>query len=211
MIRLLLADDHKIVREALRSVLDVELDIEVVGEAGDGEEALLLVRALVPTVVVMDIAMPGIDGIEATRRIVAERPDMRVLALSTHFDRRIVTQMLEAGALGYVAKAAGRDELLQGIRSVAAGKPYLCQEIAALLVKSPNGREEGGAETQLGRREVEVLQLIVDGHTSAEIAARLFIATGTVEVHRRNIMRKLNLHNIADLTKYAIRQGLISA
>ena len=211
MIRLLLADDHKVVREALRSVLEVEPDIEVVGEAGDGAAALQLVRALLPCVVVMDIVMPGIDGIEATRRIVAETPGVRVLALSTHFDRRIVAQMLEAGAIGYVVKSAGRAELLQGIRSVAAGKPYLCQEIASILIKSPNGGEAGGAETRLGRREVEVLHLIVEGHTSAEIAVRLFIATGTVEVHRRNIMRKLNLHNIADLTKYAIRQGLISA
>lgn len=210
MIRLLLADDHKVVREGLRSVLEREPDIEVVGEAGDGETALALVRELSPDVVMMDIAMPGIDGIQATSRIVANSPGIRVLALSTHFDRRIVTQMLEAGAIGYVNKAAGRDELLQGIRTVAAGKPYLCQEIAAMLVKTPRGKDDGGVETKLGRREVEVLQLIVEGHTSTEIAARLFIAAGTVDVHRRNIMRKLNLHNVAELTKYAIRQELIS-
>jgi DNA-binding NarL/FixJ family response regulator len=210
MIRLLLVDDHKVVREALRSVLEREPDIEVVGEAGDGKAALALARELSPDVIMMDIAMPGIDGIEATSRIVAENPGIRVLALSTHFDRRIVTQMLEAGAVGYVNKAAGRDEMLQGIRTVAAGKPYLCQEIAAILVKTPRGNDDGGVETKLGRREVEVLQLIVEGNTSAEIAARLFIAVGTVDVHRRNIMRKLNLHSIAELTKYAIRQGLIS-
>ena len=210
MIRLLLADDHKVVREALRSVLEREPDIEVVGEAGDGAAVLALVRDLSPDVVVMDIAMPGIDGIEATSRIVASRPGIRVLALSTHFDRRIVTQMLEAGAAGYVNKAAGRDELLQGIRAVAAGKSYLCQEIAVMLIKKPRGSDDGGIATKLGRREVEVLQLIVEGHTSADIAARLFIAVGTVDVHRRNIMRKLNLHNVAELTKYAIRQELIS-
>jgi two-component system NarL family response regulator len=206
MIRLLLVDDHKIVREALCSVLEREPDITVVGQAGDGETALVLVAQLLPQVVLMDIAMPGISGIEATRRIVAAYAGVNVLALSTYFDRRIVTQMLEAGAGGFVNKTAGRDELLQGIRSVAYGKHYLCQEIASMLVKP-----QGGAETQLGRREIEVLQLLVDGSTSAEIADRLHIATSTVEVHRRNIMRKLDLHSVAELTKYAIRQGLISA
>ena len=206
MIRLLLVDDHKIVREALCSVLEREADITVVGQAGDGETALALVAELLPQLVLMDIAMPGISGIEVTRRIAAQSPSVRVLALSTYFDRRVVTQMLEAGAAGFVNKAVGRDELLQGIRAVAAGKPYLCQEIAAMLVKP-----QGSAETQLGRREIEVLLLLVDGSTSAEIANRLYIATSTVEVHRRNIMRKLDLHSIAELTKYAIRQGLITA
>lgn len=205
MIRLLLVDDHKIVREALSSVLEREPDISVVGQAGDGETALVMVAELLPNLVLMDIAMPGISGIEVTRQIVSEYKEVNVLALSTYFDRRIVTQMLEAGAVGFVNKAAGRDELLQGIRAVVAGKPYLCQEIAAMLVKP-----QGGVETQLGRREIEVLQMLVDGGTSAEIAGRLHIATSTVEVHRRNIMRKLDLHSVAELTKYAIRQGLIS-
>ena len=205
MIRLLLVDDHKIVREALCSVLEREPDIEVLGQAGDGETALVLVAELLPNLVLMDIALPGINGIEVTRRIVSAYPEVNVLALSTYFDRRIVTQMLEAGAVGFVNKAAGRDELLQGIRAVVAGRPYLCQEIASMLVKP-----KGGAESQLGRREIEVLQLLVDGSTSAEIADRLHIATSTVEVHRRNIMRKLDLHSVAELTKYAIRQGLIS-
>ncbi|MDD5176208.1 MAG: response regulator transcription factor [Sterolibacterium sp.] len=205
MIRLLLVDDHRIVREALCSVLERETDIAVVGQAGDGETALALVSELLPELVLMDIAMPGISGIEVTRRISAENPGVRVLALSTYFDKRIVTQMLEAGAAGFVNKAVGRDELLQGIRAVATGKPYLCQEIASMLVKP-----QSGAETQLGRREIEVLHLLVEGSTSAEIASRLHIATSTVEVHRRNIMRKLDLHSIAELTKYAIRQGLIT-
>jgi DNA-binding NarL/FixJ family response regulator len=210
VIRLLLADDHQIVREALRSVLEKEPDIEIAGEAGDGETTLTLARDLAPDIVVMDIAMPGINGIEATRRIIAANPAIRVLALSTYFDRSFVIQMLEAGATGYISKAAGRDELLRGIRSVAAGKPYLCQDIAAMLVKNPSGGEEGGGE-RLGRREIQVLQLIADGKTSAEIGAQLYISTSTVEVHRRNIMRKLDLHSVAELTKYAIRQGLVSA
>lgn len=211
MIRVMLIDDHKLVREALCSVLEKEADIEIVGQAGDAETALELVWSLQPQVIVMDIALPGINGIEATRRILTLQPGIRVLALSTYFDRRIVTQALEAGATGYVNKAAGRDELLQGIRALAEGKPYLCQEIAAMLVKNPSGNDEFGEEAKLGRREIEVLQLLVDGHTSARIAERLHIATSTVEVHRRNIMRKLNLHSVAELTKYAIREGLISA
>lgn len=211
MIRVMLVDDHKMVREALCAVLEREADIEVVGQAGDGGTALDLVGSLSPQVIIMDIALPDISGIEATRRVLAQQPGVRVLALSTYFDRRVVTQMLEAGATGYVNKAAGRDELLLGIRSLAEGKPYLCQEIAAMLVKNPSGNDEYGGEARLGRREIEVLQLLVDGHTSARIAERLHIATSTVEVHRRNIMRKLNLHSVAELTKYAIREGLISA
>ena len=210
MIRVMLVDDHNVVREALSSVLQKEADIEVVGQAADGETALTLVTGLSPDVVVMDIALPGINGIEVTRRMLAAHPQIRVLALSTYFDRRIVTQTLEAGATGYVNKAAGRDELLQGLRTLAAGKPYLCQDIAAMLIRNPSGSDEFGGETQLGKREVEVLQLLVDGHTSAKIAARLHIATSTVEVHRRNIMRKLDLHSVAELTKYAIREGLVS-
>ena len=210
MIRVMLVDDHKLVREALSSVLDRETDIEVVGEAGDGTAALAQIDALAPHVVVMDIGLPDINGIEVTRQILQRRPHIRILALSTYFDRRIVTQTMEAGASGYINKAAGRDELLAGIRALAVGKPYLCQEIAAMLVRNPSGNDEFGCETKLGRREIEVLQLLVDGHTSAKIATRLHIATSTVEVHRRNIMRKLDLHSVAELTKYAIREGLIS-
>ena len=208
MIRLLLADDHAIVRESLREVLAREPDIEVVGEAGDGEATLQQVRRLSPglDLLVTDISMPGLDGIEITRRVKSENPLVKVLALSTHLDRRFVERMLEAGALGYVNKAAGRAELLLGIRAVAAGNRYLCQECAAMLLNAP---EKSGAQARLGPREVEVLKLIARGHTSGEIAAQLYIAEGTVEVHRRNIMRKLELRNIAGLTQYAVREGLI--
>lgn len=211
MIRLILADDHKILREALSSILEREPDIEVVGHAGDGETVLALARKLSPDVILMDIAMPGINGIDATRQIVAENPTVRVLALSTYTDKRFVVQMLEAGAIGYVNKSTGRDELLQGVRAVAAGKPYLPQDIAAMLVKQTRSEHHGGnAEVKLGRREEEVLQLIVEGLTSTKIGEKLHIATSTVEVHRRNIMRKLNLHSVVELTRYAIRQGLIT-
>ena len=207
MIRLLLADDHAIVRESLREVLAREPDIEVVGEAGDGAQALVRVHELKPDIVVTDISMPGMDGIELTRRILRECPGVKVLALTTHLDRRYVVQMLEAGAQGYVNKAAGRLELLLGVRKVAAGDRYLCQECAAMLVKTP---VESGTLAKLGRREIEVLKMIAKGETSGVIADTLFIAVGTVEVHRRNIMRKLDQHNIAGLTQYAIREGLIS-
>jgi two-component system NarL family response regulator len=207
MIRLLLADDHTIVRESLREVLERESDIQVVGDAGDGEAALALVHELLPDLVVADISMPGLDGIALTKRILRECRDVRVLALTTHLDRRYVVQMLDAGALGYVNKAAGRSELLQGVRAVAAGNRYLCQECAAMLVKTPAG---AGAQAQLGRREIEVLKMIAKGQTSMAIAEILFIAVGTVEVHRRNIMRKLDLRNIAGLTQYAIREGLMT-
>lgn len=206
MIKILLVDDHTIVRESLREVLERESDIVVVGEAASGDTALAQTHQLAPDLVLTDIQIPGFDGIELTRRISKECPAVKVLALSTHLDRRYVVQMLDAGAIGYVNKAAGRNELLQGIRAVAAGQRYLCQECAAMLVKTS---PQSGTQVKLGRREVEVLKLIAEGLTSAAIGERLFIAPGTVEVHRRNIMGKLELHNIAELTQYAIREGLI--
>ncbi len=206
MIRLLLVDDHTIVRESLREVLEREPDIEVLGEAAAGDTGLAMAYQLAPDVVLTDIQIPGFDGIELTRRLAKECPAVKVLALSSHLDRRYVVQMLDAGAIGYVNKAAGRKELLQGIRAVAAGQRYLCQECAAMLVRTP---PPGGKQVKLGRREIEVLKLIAEGLTSTAIGDKLFIAPGTVEVHRRNIMNKLELHNIAELTQYAIREGLI--
>lgn len=206
MIRLLLVDDHTIVRESLREVLEREPDITVLGEAAAGDTGLAMAYQLAPDLVLTDIQIPGFDGIELTRRLAKECPAVKVLALSSHLDRRYVVQMLDAGAIGYVNKAAGRKELLQGIRAVAAGQRYLCQECAAMLVRTP---PPGGKQVKLGRREIEVLKLIAEGLTSTAIGDKLFIAPGTVEVHRRNIMKKLEMHNIAELTQYAIREGLI--
>lgn len=211
-IRVMLADDHRILREALRSVLEHEADIAVVAEASDGNETLRLAEQDQPDVVVMDIGMPGMDGIETTRRLLEKCPTIKVVALSTYFDRRIVLQMLEAGANGYVVKASGGRELVTAIRTAASGQIYLCTEIAGimtdtdLLESRKPGQEQG--DKHLGQREREVLQLLSDGNSSQEIAARLRIAASTVEVHRRNIMRKLDLHNSADLTRYAILQGI---
>lgn len=211
-IRVLLVDDHKILRDALKGVLEREQDIAVVGEANDGAEGLLLARELQPDIVLMDIGLPIMGGIDATRTLVAEYPEVKVVALSTFSDRRIVMQMLDAGARGYVVKSAGRDELLRAIRSVAYGRTYLCPDASAVLVESLRGKRpvDNPQSDPIGRREREVLQLLADGLTSPEIGKRLHIATSTVEVHRRNLMRKLELHSIAELTKYAVRNGLTS-
>jgi len=211
-IRLMLVDDHRMLREALRGILEKAGDIELVAEADDGAAALELARALAPDVVVMDIGLVGMSGIEATRRMLAANPAIKVLGLSTFGDRRMVVQMLEAGARGYVVKSAGSEELLRGIRAVAQGETYLYAEAAAAIVDSLRKQSLQGKQREiLGRREREVLQLLASGRTSGQIAAALGIATSTVEVHRRNLMRKLDLHNVADLTRYAIREGLTSA
>ena len=210
MIRILLVDDHEMVREALCSVLGKEPDITVAGQACDGESALALCRELRPDVVLMDISLPDGSGIDITRRLIEETPSARVLAVSSYIDRNFVMRMLEAGAIGYINKASGKDELLSGIRAAAAGTPYIPENIAAALAHNANTGNGNDANTRLGKRETEVLILIAEGKTSAQAAAQLGIATGTIDVHRRNIMRKLNLRNISELTKYAIRKGLIS-
>lgn len=212
-IRVMLADDHKILREALKGILDREHDITLVGEANNGIEALALAEEVAPNIVLMDIGMPIMGGIEATRNLINSHPEIRVIALSTFSDRRIVMQMLDAGARGYIVKSAGRDELLRGIRAVAYGRTYLCPDASSVLVESVRNKNsaEPFSTERLGKREREVLQLLSEGHTSPEIGKRLYIATSTVEVHRRNIMRKLELHSIAELTKYAIRNGLTSS
>ncbi|UCV01722.1 response regulator [Dechloromonas denitrificans] len=212
-IRILLADDHKILREALKGILEREHDIALVGEANDGAETIKLTREVHPDIVLMDIGMPVMGGIEAARTLLAEQPELKVIALSTYSDRRIVLQMLDAGARGYIVKSAGRDELLRGIRAVSHGRIYLCPDASAVLVDSVRARSLGEpfASERLGKREREVLQLLAEGHTSPTIGKKLHIATSTVEVHRRNIMRKLELHSIAELTKYAIRNGLTSS
>ena len=212
-IRVLLADDHQMLRDGLRAVLALEEDIEVVGEANDGHAAVEMAGRLVPDVVLMDIGMYGLNGVEATRRIKAENPNVKVIALSTYSDKRYVLSMLEAGASGYVLKAAAVDEMCRAVRAVAEGKRYLSPDVAGVVV---DARFQAPAEpdaplsSTLGSREREVLQLLAEGHSSPEIARRLHIAASTVETHRRNIMRKLDVHSVAELTKYAIREGLTS-
>lgn len=214
-IRIMLADDHRIMREALRSVLEQEPDLDVVAEAQDGIEALRLADENALDLVVMDVGMPGLDGIEVTRRLCQAHPAVKVVGLSTYSDRRIAQQMIEAGACGYVVKSAGGDEVLRAVRAAVRDEVYLCPEIAGTM--SEAGRTRGteqryqrkrAGERRLGQREREVLQLLSDGKTTAEIASRLNISAATVEAHQRNIMRKLDVHSAAQLTTYALLNGL---
>ncbi len=208
--RLVLVDDHAILREALRTMLRAEADIEVVGEAGNGRDAIRLARDLNPDILVLDIGMPDMNGIEATAAIVSRSPHIKVIALSTHSDRRFVAEMINAGASGYVVKTAASTELLRAIRAVAQGQSYLCPQVAAgvMHASAENPRRGRSARPELTRREREVLKLLAEGLRTAGIASRMHLAASTVDVHRRNLMRKLNLHSVAELTKYAIREGL---
>lgn len=197
-------------RDGLCAVLDRAEGIEVVGQASDGGSGIELARELEPEIVVMDIAMRGMNGVEATRQIASTT---RVIALSTHSDRRYVLRMLDVGAVGYVLKESASAELVRAIRVVHDGKAYLSPEITDVVLdrvsrKVPSG--EPSAYNVLGAREREVLQLLAEGRTSPQISESLLITTRTVETHRRNIMRKLDIHSVALLTKYAIREGLTS-
>lgn len=208
-----LADDHTMLREALRAVL-TNAGIPVVGEAGNGREAIAQVERSRPDVVLMDVSMPELNGIDATRILRAKFPRIRVIGLSVSADRRYVIAMLRAGATGYLLKRAASRELLVAVDTVARGETYLSPVIAGSVVDeaftapSVPRREP---ERPLSVREREVLQLVAEGKSSKEIAAALHLAVPTVDTHRRQIMEKLNLRTIADLTRYAIRQGLTSA
>lgn len=207
-IRLILVDDHQLLREALREKLSKEADIDIIGEAGDGRSALRLVAELLPDIVLLDIGLPDMNGVEITARLNDDYPDIKILALSMYSDKRFVMEMLKAGAAGYVTKTSAGSELLDAIRAVAAGKRYLGAEVAAAIADGV--RDAADKTARLGRREREVLRLLTEGLRTPDIADRLHISTGTVEVHRRNIMRKLDLHTVAELTKYAIREGITS-
>lgn len=210
-IKVLLVDDHKIVREGLRSLLEKEGDIKIVAEADNGRTAAQRATEMLPDVVVMDIAMPEMNGIEATRRITAENPEIRVLALSMHSARRFVSEALSVGAKGYLLKDCAADELVRAIRTVAADKIYLSPDIADQIVKDyvknlPDSPP--AALNMLSTREKEVLQLIAEGRNTKEIAFTLNVSIKTIETHRQQIMKKLNLQSVAGLTRYAIREGL---
>ncbi|MHB1375421.1 MAG: response regulator [Thauera sp.] len=211
-LRIVLADDHQMFRHALRALLAREPGLEVVAEASSGDEVLAITAAQPVDLVCMDIAMPGMDGIEATRRLLARHPEVRVIGLSAFADRQFVIDLLDAGARGYITKAEAGDELLRAIHTVREGRTYLCPDVAATVANALLDRDSlYAAAPRLTARERQVLQLIAEGLTSAQIGDRLHIAASTVEVHRRNLMRKLDLHNVAELTRYAITQGISPA
>jgi two-component system response regulator NreC len=208
-----LVDDHEIVRAGLRMLFSAEPEVEIIGEASSGEEAVTAVQSLQPEVVLMDVAMPGIGGIEATRRIKAAHPQVAVLALTMHEDQEYFFEMLAAGASGYVPKRAAPDDLMSAIHIVRQGDVYIYPSLARLLVKDFLHRSEASApeaREELTPREQEVLTWIAEGYSNREIADALVISVKTVDRHRENIMRKLQLHNRVELVKYAIEKGLIS-
>jgi two-component system response regulator NreC len=213
-ITILVVDDHKILRQGLRTLLAREADMEVLAEAEDGREAVRLVRELSPQVVIMDVGMPDLNGIEATRQILQESPETKVIALSMHSDRRFVTNMIKAGASGYLLKDSAFEELATAIRVVMARKTYLSHEIAHVVIKDyvqgGGSKDDQSVFSVLSPREREVLQLMAEGKTNRQIAETLNVSLKTVETHRQQIMNKLEIHNIVELTKYAIREGLAS-
>jgi two-component system response regulator NreC len=212
-IRLILADDHAVVRSGIRMLLEAQPDIEIVAEAETGRQAIQQVRKHEPDVVLMDVQMPELNGIEATQQIQKMVPATAVLALTMHEDDQYFFEMIHAGASGYVPKRAAPDDLVTAIRTVARGEIFLYPSLATRLVQDYLKRADSGeqplAYDDLTPREREVLVLIAEGLTNAEIANQLVISVKTVDRHRENIMRKLNMHNRIDLVKYAIRTGLI--
>jgi two-component system response regulator NreC len=213
--KLLLVDDHAVVRSGLRMLLDGQADVEIVGEAGTASEAITAVSTLKPDVVLMDIGLPDMSGIDATRQIKNLWPEVAVVALTIHEDQEYFFNMLEAGASGYVPKRAAPEELLTAIQVAASGEVYLYPSLAKLLVKDYLTHETVDRDNQnlnnLTAREQEVLTLLADGDSNAEIAKKLSISPKTVSRHRENIMRKLNLRSRTELVKYAIRKGIIQA
>ncbi len=212
-IRVLVVDDHTIVREGVRLLLEAQADIEVIGEAADGQEALKLVRQFHPDLVVMDIQMPNLNGLEATRAIKQELPRIQILALTMYESDDYFFQVLNAGASGYVLKKAASADLLTAIRAVHSGDVFLYPSVARRLVSDYLGRVKSGEEKKsydgLTVREREVLKLIAEGHTNQVIAEKLVISPSTVQTHRTRIMQRLNLHSRAELIQYAMRKGLL--
>lgn len=210
-IRILIAEDHTMVRQALAVLLAAEADMEVVGEAADGPAAADLADTLRPDVLIVDVALPGISGIEVTRRVRKSCPEIRVIALSAYAYQRFVQEVLAVGGAGYVNKSAAVRELVTAVRAVAAGNRYLCPDSMNLLVNgfAARGSDVPPPASVLGRRERQVLSLLAEGRRSPAIARELRVAESTIMAHRRNINRKLGLRTVAELTRYAIREGLV--
>lgn len=212
MIRVVIAEDHLMVRAGIRALLERVKDMKIVGEAANGQEAVSLAEEAKPNVLLMDIMMPRLNGIQAAERIRAYKLPVQVLLLSMYADASLVRQALQSGAIGYVLKSSASDELLQAVRAAARSEMFLSPQISSILVENSPNIQFGGADQPidtLSPREKEILQLIAEEHTSAEIAQILVISEKTVEKHRASLMEKLKIHNLAGLVRFAVKEGLV--
>jgi DNA-binding NarL/FixJ family response regulator len=213
-VKVLIVDDHEIMREGMSALLHKYSEYEVVGQAADGRQALEMVSRLEPDIVIMDVGMPNLNGVDATKQLRSQHPNLKIMALSTHSDGSVVAKMIKAGASGYMLKESAFEELIEGLNTLLDGKTFLCNKISKVvfseyvgMVTNPKAKNGDG----LTNREREVLQLVAEGNTTREIAEVLKLSTKTIDSHREHIMEKLGIRNIAGLTKYAIREGLTSS
>lgn len=209
-VKIIIADDHKIMRDGLRNMLEKESGLEVVAEAKNGREAIQLTEHLRPDIVIMDISMDDLNGMDATRTIVGKGWGTKVIALSMHADKRFVAGMFEAGAMAYLLKDCAYNELVQAIRQTVSGRTYLCSMISGVVIRDYIQRMRKSEASLLSPREKEILQLLAEGSTTKRIADQLKVSVKTVETHRQHVMEKLNIFSIAELTKYAIKEGITS-
>lgn len=209
--KVLLVDDHKIMREGISALLRKYSEFEVVGHAADGRQALEMTAHLQPDIVIMDVGMPNLNGVDATKQLMSMNPGLKIMALSTHSDGAVVAKMIKAGALGYILKESAFEELIEGLNTLQQGKTFLCNKISKVVFSEYVGMVTNAKVVSgdgLTSREREVLQLVAEGHTTREIAEILKLSTKTIDSHREHIMEKLGIRNIAGLTKYAIREGI---
>jgi DNA-binding NarL/FixJ family response regulator len=212
--KILIAEDHGVVRQGLKALIEAKDDMQVIGEASDGHEVVQLAGQLSPDIILMDIAMPNLNGVEATRFILEENPNVRIIALSVHYDKHFVTEMLKAGAIGYVLKSCLFDEVLRAIQTVSEGDYYLSPKITDVVVddyKYYMASANKSAQVRLTPRERQIIQLLSEGKSTKQIALSLHLSPKTVDSNRREIMNKLGISSVAELTKFAIREGLTSA
>ena len=210
-VKILLVDDHEIMREGMSALVRKYSQFEVVGQATDGRQALEMASHLNPDVVIMDVGMPNLNGVDATKKLLSLYPDLKIMALSAHSDGSIVGKMIKAGASGYMLKESAFEELIEGLNTLLDGKTFLCKKISKVVFSEYVGMVTNSKKKNidgLTSREREVLQLVAEGNTTKEIAAVLKLSTKTIDSHREHIMEKLEIRNIAGLTKYAIREGL---
>ena len=208
-IKIVLVDDHKLLRDGLRNIIEQRSNMHIIGEASDGREAIKICPKLLPNVVVMDVAMPGLNGIEATRQIHKNNPEIKIIGLSMHSSKQFIQSMFKAGAFAYLLKDGDSDELITAITTVVQNIRYLSKDINQEFLSILKSGEDI-VKAHLSSREKEVLQLIAEGNSSKEIGEIIFLSSKTIDVHRNNIMKKIDLHTIPELTKYAIQKGLTS-